>query len=587
MQTPKFLRDLLQSDSYWDKNSDEFAKANEYLEILFPGQLQKDITGQYIKPEYDMTYEQFLTAQKKFDNDLEEAIIEAESDEGDASNEFQYIDIRQFVEIAEIIDVLVLMPDGNIETNQLIVYKLNIPETSNEYLEPTKKIWIWHSEDDDRICDDCASHDGEVFENKDDIPEIPLHQNCRCWVEEQELDEKSKPISNKVYKGQKPENKTDTNEEKDMKMSDDTKKFDQAYNNLKEREGGYTTGKNQKKDEPTNMGIKQSTLDKYSAKYPDKNFPQDVKDLKEYQAKEIYKSEYWDNTRIPQIENDRIRNAVFDMNVMGGAGKVVQRAINSFSDANFGEESIWRFPVRTSGDFSDKGVTSNLSTESTTLYRNQKRESAYNKVSVQQNMVVEKTPEKRAAETADMILKIRQQRFQIVTGDTDATYSGEAMGAAIDELTRLEQEYMTLFVGYSEYQTQRMRFEVIPEADRESQMYIAFRLSDDNGLVAADNLSGRPVVMEIVPQTFAEPEVTAAVDPKAAKAEVYYRIPAMCSVKLINSGDVIMQSRIPVYQLGRESSLPANVILNGDTLRSNNTNSISDSICRSILLKDG
>ncbi len=157
---------------------------------------------------------------------------------------------------------------------------------------------------------------------------------------EQELDDNGKPISSKAYKGQKPENKTDTNQRQDMKASNDTKNFDQAYNNLKEREGGYTTGKNQKKDEPTNMGIKQSTLDKYSAKYPDKNFPQDVKDLTEYQAKEIYKGEYWDNTRIPQIENDRIRNAVFDMNVMGGAGKVVQRAINDFSDKNLKVDGV-------------------------------------------------------------------------------------------------------------------------------------------------------------------------------------------------------------------------------------------------------
>ena len=52
------------------------------------------------------------------------------------------------------------------------------------------------------------------------------------------------------------------------------------------------------------------------------------------QTKEIYKNEYWDNTRIPEIKNDRIRDAVFDMNVMGGAGKTVQRALNSFLDAN-------------------------------------------------------------------------------------------------------------------------------------------------------------------------------------------------------------------------------------------------------------
>ena len=310
MQTPKFLRNLLQSNNYWDKNSTEFAKANEYLETLFPGQLQKDATGQYIEPEYDMTYEQFLIAQKKFDDDIEETIQEAEDEIEQETGEI--VDLREFVTIDEEIDVRVLMPWGDIEKEKLIIYGLDEPDEA--YEKSDKTLWIWHSESDEHICDDCASHDGEVFENKDDIPEIPVHPNCRCWVEEIKLDDNGKTISSKPYKGQKPENKTDINETQDMKMSDDTKKFNQAYNNLKYREGGYTTGKNQKKDEPTNMGIKQSTLDKYSAKYPDKNFPQNVKDLKEYQAKEIYKSEYWDNTRIPQIENDRIRNAVFDMN---------------------------------------------------------------------------------------------------------------------------------------------------------------------------------------------------------------------------------------------------------------------------------
>ena len=70
MQTPKFLRNLLRSNNYWNKDSVEFAKANEYLETLFPGQLQKDATGQYVEPEYDMTYEQFQDAQHKIDDDF-------------------------------------------------------------------------------------------------------------------------------------------------------------------------------------------------------------------------------------------------------------------------------------------------------------------------------------------------------------------------------------------------------------------------------------------------------------------------------------------------------------------------------------
>ncbi len=238
--------------------------------------------------------------------------------------------------------------------------------------------------------------------------------------------------------------------------------------------------------------------------------------------------------------------------------KLSSAGLVSFADARFADESVWRFPVETQGDFSGKGVSSNLTSESTTLYRNEKKESAYNKVSVQQNMVVEKTVEQKAAETARTILQIRDQRLRIVTGDTDATYSGEAMGAAIGELTRLEEEYMTLFVGYSDYQTQKVRFDVIPENGRENQMYIAFRISDANGLVPADEMSGKPVVMEIVPQAIEQPEVK-----KELKGEfIRYRIPAICTVKLKNGTDLLLQARIPVYQLGQESSIPASVVLN-------------------------
>lgn len=266
----------------------------------------------------------------------------------------------------------------------------------------------------------------------------------------------------------------------------------------------------------------------------------------------------------PLVEADHSRR--YSVNVRKGDIdgtflKLSACGLVSFSDANFGDSSIWRFPTKVSGDFSGKGVSSNLTSESATLYRNARTESAYNKVSVQQNMVVEKSQEQKAAETARMILELREQRLRIVTGDTDATYSGEAMGAAIEELTRLEQEYMTLFVGYSDFQTQKMRFDVVPQADQESQMYVAFRLSDTAGLVPSDNLSGKPVVMEIVVQEVADPSVSADML-KSARGEVaHYRIPAVCTVKLMDGANLLLQSRMPVYQLGREGSLPLNVIL--------------------------
>ena len=92
-------------------------------------------------------------------------------------------------------------------------------------------------------------------------------------------------------------------------------------------------------------------------------------------------------------------------------------------------DTEWRFPAFGKADFSDKGLSSNLTSEATTLYRNVKSESAYNKVAVQQEMVVQKSLESRAKEAAEMIFNLRKKKVQIVTGDTDATFSGEAQDA--------------------------------------------------------------------------------------------------------------------------------------------------------------
>ena len=181
-----------------------------------------------------------------------------------------------------------------------------------------------------------------------------------------------------------------------------------------------------------------------------------------------------------------------------------------------------------------------------------KGESAYSKVAVQQQMVVEKSLETRAKEAADMIFRLRRKRIDIITGDTDATYSGEAMASAIEELSRLEKEYMTLFYGYSELRTQKMSYDIVPSASNQKQMYIAFRISDKDGLVAADNMSGKPYVLELVPQKIAAPAASAS----GKGSQMYYRVPAICFAKLSDGVNVILQTRIPVYQLGVVSSYP-------------------------------
>lgn len=230
------------------------------------------------------------------------------------------------------------------------------------------------------------------------------------------------------------------------------------------------------------------------------------------------------------------------------------------SDSYTGKGASWRFPSAVdNSEFVNSGATSNLATQSTTLYKSVKTADGLEKVPVQQNQVVEKSLEKKAAETAEMIFRLRKKRIDIITGDTDATYSGEAMGAALEEISRLEQEYLSLFVGKSVTDSQTMVFDVVPNGENAKQMYIAFRISDTQGLLPANNMGGRPIVLEfsedsepIAPTNIQEVAV-------AGKGKVVYRKPVVVSARLLDGQKIILQSRVPVYQFGKILTFPIDV----------------------------
>ncbi len=223
----------------------------------------------------------------------------------------------------------------------------------------------------------------------------------------------------------------------------------------------------------------------------------------------------------------------------------------SVSDGAFGIGSVWRFPVSLEQDSSDTGLISNVASESTTLYRNVRGEEAYTTVSVQQQVMVAKTLEQKAAETASLIFDLRKKRIQILTGDTDATYSGQAMGDAVAEIARLEKEYLSMFTGYTETSVQTVKYEIVPERDR--TIYIAFRFSDTSGLLGADELSGTPIVLEITPTQIPDAETGGEIKTTSSKYAVY-RVPAVCTLKLRSGTDVLMTTRLPIHQYGFDST---------------------------------
>jgi hypothetical protein len=219
-------------------------------------------------------------------------------------------------------------------------------------------------------------------------------------------------------------------------------------------------------------------------------------------------------------------------------------------------------------------ATGNLTSTETVLYRSVRNEDGgFEQIAVRQSQVVEKSLEKKAQEAASMILSLRQNRINIVTGNTDATFSGDALRAAVEEITRTEDRLMALFTGTTSTSVQTMTFDVIPENSPEDELTIAFRISDTQGLLPADDISGRPVVMEITPEATADTleteQVIADMESRkrrmkyeaAGRGDIFYRVPAVCRIRLTDGQDLLLQSRIPVYQKGRDLTFPVSVLV--------------------------
>ena len=218
-----------------------------------------------------------------------------------------------------------------------------------------------------------------------------------------------------------------------------------------------------------------------------------------------------------------------------------------FRDTLEADALRWRFSPIPSRNWTDKGLTGSGVLRMETSVELVQVDTGFVQMPVSRKVPGTKTLEEKAAEAAEIILAVRQERMDIAMGHTDATFSGEALQAALDELSRIEEEYLALFRGYKVERPLHGIFDVQPSADERVQRYVAFLLSDTDGLKAEGR--GTPFYLELEAETNPEP-----VDAGGRRRVLRYREPAICTVRLTQDGRDLLVTRAPVYQLGAECS---------------------------------
>ncbi len=174
--------------------------------------------------------------------------------------------------------------------------------------------------------------------------------------------------------------------------------------------------------------------------------------------------------------------------------------------------------------------------------------------------------DQKAAEAAKRVLDARLIRYDMVAGMMDEFHpDGEAYKVSLEELKQIEKNYLSLFVGRKTQKEDIFTFNYIPTKPSKNGDVI-FRISGENGIVPATDLSGKPVMIEYEIEsdlTDKYAELAKSENPEAGKSGIYYRMPGIATIKIVDELKTIATARLPIAQFGVVAPLPENVVNGG------------------------
>lgn len=174
--------------------------------------------------------------------------------------------------------------------------------------------------------------------------------------------------------------------------------------------------------------------------------------------------------------------------------------------------------------------------------------------------LVEKTVEQKAKEASEYLMKIKEQRIDIITGAQEVAYSEATVKYMSDELANMEKEYMKLFTGITQTETFKYRYYYLPESEVYSASIPLFRFSTTAGIIDEKSRIGEMVYIHIDRgrnTTLLEKFVQKQEETNTSNHGLYYRIPEYAKFTIKEGEDLKAEVSFLISQFGVITNLPA------------------------------
>lgn len=173
---------------------------------------------------------------------------------------------------------------------------------------------------------------------------------------------------------------------------------------------------------------------------------------------------------------------------------------------------------------------------------------------------VEKGKETRAREVADFILKLRNQKMDLISGFYEIPYSKETIEYMYNEINKIEKNYLELFTGITSTSILKYRYTFLPVLSDAGKQKHIFRFCNEEGAFSVTNRNkGTLVSVELQRnETTRQPDVFIRrnTDPKKEDYGFYYRIPEHVNAIIKDGDGVKAEARLLISQFGTITSLP-------------------------------
>jgi hypothetical protein len=177
--------------------------------------------------------------------------------------------------------------------------------------------------------------------------------------------------------------------------------------------------------------------------------------------------------------------------------------------------------------------------------------------------IVTKSLEEKAMEAAETVTKLRKRRFKsLANAYEEQLPDGRAYELMVEELAKLEEEYVGLFVGKTYKKSFDYNFDFVPGENSVSGE-VVFRFAENKGVLPKSDLSGKPIVIDMKKLDeldAAQNKLQASKNPVAGESGIYYRMPGSAEIKILNGQNLMAIARATIAQYGTVAPFPESLL---------------------------